>query len=82
MTPCGVQGINPGRFVNKHPAFIGCKPSTSFCGSISSNTAVSSKCSGSGICTKIPSTSGSRFKFTITSLNSFCDTFSSKRIVC
>ncbi|CAM5687001.1 hypothetical protein SCALM49S_06106 [Streptomyces californicus] len=47
-TPCGVQGSGPVSLRTRQPRLIGCSPSASFAGSISSRTRLVSMPFGSG----------------------------------
>ena len=53
---CGVHGTSPGRPWASSPALAAVSPSTSLAGSIALITASWSSCSGSGSCTRMPST--------------------------
>ena len=61
-TPAGVHGTNAGRPSTMRPTFVGWKPSTSLAGSTASITSRSMEASGSGSCTRMPSTASSAFK--------------------
>ena len=65
MMPAGVHAIRSARFCTSRPTFTGVTPSTSFDGSMASNTdciAAGPSESGSGACTRMPSVAGSAFK--------------------
>ena len=62
ITPAGVQGTRPGVPWASRPALTGVRPSTSLAGSIAATTRSGSICSGSGSCTRMPSTSSSRLE--------------------
>ena len=58
MTPEGVQATSAERPCTSRPTLVGCRPSTSFAGSIASNTRRSASgpiSFGSGDCTRMPS---------------------------
>ena len=59
--PYGVAGGNVGSLRTIMPTFIGCRPSTSFSGSIAICSGSSLRCPGTGSCTMMPWISGSRF---------------------
>ena len=61
MQPSGVHETSARSFATRRPALIGCRPSTSFSGSIASATRAASMPAGSGSCTRKPCTRGSRF---------------------
>ena len=59
--PAGVHGFGPSSPATNRPTFTGWNPSTSLSGSMASMTARSIRGSGSGNCTRIPSTAASPF---------------------
>jgi len=61
ITPAGVHGVRPGVPWASRPALTGVRPSTSFSGSMIATIRSESRWSGSGIWTRIPSTSSSAF---------------------
>ena len=63
--PLGVQATTPGVPVSIWPALIRWKPSTSFSGRIFARAAFSSRCFGSGSCTRIPWIAESLFSSSI-----------------
>ena len=68
MMPAGVHAIRSARFCTSRPTFTGVTPSTSFDGSIASNTfcmADGPSESGNGACTRIPSVAGSALSVSI-----------------
>ncbi len=70
MIPLGVQATTPSWPVNSLPALSIWNPSTSFWGKMLASTASSSRCLGSGNCTKMPWICGSWFNASIASISS------------
>src|SRR5579872_133397 len=70
ITPAGVHGTRPGRWVERKPTFMGWNPSTSFPGSTARSTFFESTCGGSGNCTRMPSISSRRLRSSISASNS------------
>ena len=73
IIPAGVHGISVPSPVTMRPTFIGWKASTSFSGAIAFITARSDICSGSGSCTRIPSTPSSALSAAISRRSSASD---------
>src|SRR5438270_677083 len=74
MQPSGVHGASAANPPANRPALLGCSPSTSLAGSTA--LMIVSVCSdfGSGSCTRMPWTLGSRLSFPISASKSLCAT--------
>ena len=73
ITACAVHGACPSFSPKNTLALLnGLMQSTSFSGAMASMTAASSSGSGKGSCTKIPSTSGARFRRSMSVSSSAC----------
>ncbi len=73
MQPSGVQGDSASKPPASRPALFGCRPSTSLAGSMALMTASVFRPFGSGSCTRMPCTAGSRLSFATTASRSACE---------
>ena len=78
MMPAGVHGIRIPSPVTIRPTFIGWNASTSFSGATAFMTLRSDICSGSGSCTRMPSTALSRLRSAISAKSSASETVSGR----